>query len=74
MQAQHLQESLCNDDGELDKGCFVLVVKEQLKQHMLSELVTSMAVADPVALIDTIAVQSNRICTVPKLYKSWFRV
>ena len=42
------RESLCNEDGELDKTCFVLVVKEQLKQHMLSELVNSMAVADPV--------------------------
>ena len=39
---------MCNEDGELDKVHFVILVKEQLKQHMLSSLVESMAVADPV--------------------------
>ena len=46
--ASHEQEALCNEDGELDKVHFVILVKEQLKQHMLSSLVESMAVADPV--------------------------
>jgi len=42
------KEALCNDTGELEAEHFMLVIKEQLKSHMLSRLVDSMAVADPI--------------------------
>ena len=32
-------EALCNADGELDAEHFALVLKEQLKAHMLTDLV-----------------------------------
>ena len=42
------RRALCNADGEIDKHKFLLLVKEQLKQHMLKQLVNSMAIADPI--------------------------
>ena len=42
------KESLCNAKGELEEEHFMLVIKEQLKAQMLSQLVNSMAVADPI--------------------------
>ena len=42
------RRALCNADGEIDKHNFLLLVKEQLKQHMLKQLVNSMAIADPI--------------------------
>ena len=43
-----VRAELCNGMGELDKHNFTVMMKEQLKQHMLNRLVTAMAVADPV--------------------------
>jgi hypothetical protein len=42
------KESLCNAKGELEEEHFMWVIKEQLKAQMLSQLVNSMAVADPI--------------------------
>ena len=42
------REALCNENGELGPDEFMLVIKEQIKAQMMSQLVDSMAVADPV--------------------------
>ena len=39
---------LCDSSGEVDKANFLILMKQQLQQYMLSQLVSSMAVADPI--------------------------
>jgi len=39
------KEALCNEKGELGPEDFMLVIKEQMKAQMMSQLVDSMAVA-----------------------------
>jgi len=42
-----VKNDLCNKAGELDRETFVKMIRLQLKSHMLSTLVSQMAVADP---------------------------
>ena len=54
--------ALVNAEGELDKEHFMLVIKEQLKAYMLSELVNSMAVADPIQVSVACAFACACVC------------
>jgi len=43
-----VRTGLCNERGEVDKQGFTSMLKDQMRQHILNRLVTSLAVADPI--------------------------
>ncbi len=62
-----------NKEGELNSEAFHVLMKQQLKDHMLSQLVSSMVVADSVqhSMISTLKLILSQVTNPPPPYASW---
>ena len=61
-----------NKEGELNSEAFHVFMKQQLKDHMLSQLVSSMVVADSVqhSMISTLKLILSQVTKPPPPYAS----
>jgi len=54
-------------EGEVDSEAFHVLMKQQLKDHMLSQLVSAFVVADPVqgSMISVLKLLLSQVSTLP---------